>query len=274
MKTITQTQISAFESCRFFYYLKYVRQLVWPVSVPAQQNLQEGNNFHLLVRQLILGFPPETLLFPTADEKLRRWISIWQREKPLGPYQKIMAEKEASANYADVLWLGKFDALTVNGDRLTVFDWKTGSAVPDAAKYRTAPQTRLYCFLARSCAPRLLGSGIGDFPAENIEMVYWFPEHPDHTLRFSYSDEDAQRDLTYLRTRAREMSADDASGFPRTSNLRRCGSCEYRSYCFPVQSFPVDGEDLIPPDPEDEVYQDSLFPPDPFAESDQEAVSF
>lgn len=277
MNTLTQTQINAFERCRRLYYLKYVSRLVWPVEAAAPGNIREGDDFHLLARQLILGFPRESLIPPADEPELEGWLDVFCREQPMGKPDRLYAEKEVSLSYADVLWLGKFDALAIADDRLTIFDWKTGSLPPDRAHYIRTPQTRLYRFLARSCAPRLLGAGLHAVPAENIEMVYWFPQFPDRTLRMPYSEEEYGQDMTWLRTLAREMLKTEEADFPRTEKPHRCERCGYRSYCFPETA--LDPGELDLPGPAEpalpeELWQDELFFPNLSTDSDREETNF
>ena len=277
MNILTQTQINAFERCRRLYYLKYVSRLVWPVEAADTGSVREGDDFHLLMRQLILGFPRESLIIPADEPDLEAWLDLYRREQPLGTPDQVFAEKEVSLLYADVLWLGKFDALAVTGDRLTIFDWKTGALPPDRAYYARSPQTRLYRFLARSCASRLLGAGLHAFPAENIEMVYWFPQFPEGTLRLPYSEEEYGQDMTWLRTLAREMLKTEEADYPRTEKQRRCERCGYRSYCFPETAQAMSEPDLtdpVEPDLPDELWQEELFFPDLPTDSDREETMF
>lgn len=272
IKQITQTQISAFERCRRFYYLKNIRKLVWPVEVSTNRHTLQGDDFHLLIRQLILGLDADDLIIPEGSEDVKRWLAVFLAEQPMGKPQQIFAEKEVSTVFEDVFWMGKFDALTINEDKLTIYDWKTGSARPDPERYRTAPQTRLYRFLAKCCAARLLGAGLHAVPAENIEMVYWFPEHPEKTIRLPYSEEAYQQDQTWLKTLAAEMSFPDQDAYPQTSKTRHCGFCSYRTYCFPGTFIP----DIFPeeePEP-DGIFQGELFSDEAFSETDREEIIF
>lgn len=274
MKVITQTQISQYEVCKYSYYLRYVKNLVWPIEPSVSQNIRKGDDFHLLVRQLILGFPPDSLIIPGKKADLWRWLEVYCARKPLGKPDMVFAEKEVSVLYADVLWLGKFDALTVNDDQLIIYDWKTGSAIPDQKKYRESPQTKLYRFLARTCASRLIGAGMHAIPAENIEMVYWFPEYPDKTVHLPYSEEEYQQDMTWSKTRAREMTSEAESDYPRTANTHHCRYCDYRTFCF-TSSAPVFMDEDIPETPEpDDICQEGLFSPEFFADNEQEVVNF
>lgn len=274
---ITQTQISAYERCKRFYYLKYVSRLVWPVEVTDRRQIRQGEDFHLLIRQLLMGFPRSSLLVPADSENLSGWLDVFQREDPIGKPDMIFPEREVTVNYADVLWLGKFDALAVYDGEIRIFDWKTSGRKPDAAHYLSSPQTRLYRFLAKTCAARLLGASQHGIPAENIEMVYWFPEYPEETIRLPYSEDEYARDMTWLRTLAREMCAVNEADFPRTEKTRRCEFCDYRTYCFPTAALlPVEDEiqrsdeELIP----DDVFQAEFFLPDLPSDSDREETNF
>lgn len=271
MNILTQTQISAFERCRRLYYLKYIRKLVWPVEAANRRKIRAGDAFHLLVRQLILGLPRESLIIPPDDKDLKRWIGVFCQENPLGEPEWAAAEKEVSLLFAGVLWLGKFDALTLNGDRMTIFDWKTGSVPPDRMRYLRSPQTRLYRFLAASCASRLLGISLHAFPAENIEMVYWFPQYPDLAVRLPYSDQEYREDMTRFTMLSQEMMKGTEENYPRTEKPQQCVFCEYRTRCFP-ETAPRFAAEGIPEEEQfpEEIWQGELFP----ADNDREETTF
>ena len=251
---ITQTQISAFERCKRFYYLRCLQKFAWPGRRLQTEDARRGEDFHLIVRQLILGIPEEQLIIPEGDEKLKQWTAAWCREKPLKDFQTVYAEKEVTALFADVLWLGKFDALAINDDRITIFDWKTTPSLKGASFYVNTPQTRLYRFLAKTCGSRLLGAGLHAVPAENIEMIYWFPEHPKDPIRLRYTEEAWQDDLSHLRLYAREMSFPDEEHYPQTGKEKDCRYCDYQKLCHPGQYLE---EPEIPEeaDPFEEIYQ-------------------
>jgi len=271
MQTITQTQIRAFERCRRFYYLKYIRKLAWPVEKNGHQEARNGADFHLLIRQLILGFPREHLLIPEDNDTIRKWVDHFCSAMPCAGYDLVFAEKETSSLYAGILWLGKFDALAFRDDRLTIFDWKTTAHRPDHSSFRADPQTRLYRFLAKTCGPRLIGSGFHELPAENIEMIYWFPEFPDRQIRLPYSESAYRDDMEYLKLRAREMTLPAETDYPGTDKVRLCRYCEYYAYCFPgnMPFVPEAGDEL----PED-IFQAEFFFPDIPDDDDREGKSF
>ena len=265
-QTITQTQISTFERCKRCFYLRYLQKFAWPGKRRKTRDARRGEDFHLIIRQLILGIPEDQLIIPEEDEKLKQWTAAWCREKPLQGFQTVYAEKEVTALFADILWLGKFDALAINDDRITIFDWKTTPSMKGASFYINTPQTRLYRFLAKTCGSRLLGGGMHGIPAENIEMIYWFPEHPKSPIRLRYTEEAWQDDLSRLRLSAREMSFPDEAHYPKTDKERECQYCDYRKLCFPGQSFPEPDE--TEEDPFGEAFQAGFLFPDLFEDEE------
>lgn len=274
MQTITQTQINAYEHCRRFFYLKYVGKLAWPVEIPSRPETRRGSEFHLLVRQLLLGIQREILPADPEDQVMMQWLDRFCKAQPLKDYDQVFAEKEVSALYEQVLWLGKFDALGIREDRLTIFDWKTGTRPPEKQVYLKTPQTRLYRFLAKMCAPRLIGSGLHGLPAENIEMVYWFPEYPGQEIRLPYSEQAFQEDLTWLKTKAREMGSADENAYPQTALSKSCTFCEYHAFCFPETADHPEPEIPEPAEPSDDLFQPMLDFMETDSDTDREAVSY
>jgi hypothetical protein len=90
-------------------------------------------------------------------------------------------------------------------------------------------QTRLYPYiLARAGAQ--LNDG-RSFPPEQIEMIYWFAEHPGQPERFAYGPQAFQEDEAFLSDLIGTIGRLGAGDFPLTSDLRRCAYCIYRSLC-------------------------------------------
>jgi hypothetical protein len=64
---------------------------------------------------------------------------------------------------------------------------------------------------------------------EQIEMVYWFAQHPDAPERFLYHEAQFRADSERLTNLAREIQARTA--FDLTPDRARCTLCTYRSLC-------------------------------------------
>ena len=72
----------------------------------------------------------------------------------------------------------------------------------------------------------------GSAPApENVEMVYWFAEHPARPERLAYDRRQFLADADYLRKLIADIRSTPAGAFRCTSVLERCGYCTYRSLC-------------------------------------------
>ncbi len=278
MKMITQTMIGAYERCRRFYYLKYVRELDWPAKIRDRESLRHGADFHLLVRQLIMGLPQDALVYPADDPSAESRVGAWLRSAPLSGFEQVWAEREVTALFEDTLLLGKFDALAVSGNRLTVFDWKTSEQRPETAVYAASPQTRLYRWLLKTAAPRLLGKQDEAIPADHIEMVYWFPAYPDQPVRLPYSEQAYEEDQTWLKMVIRELSPLKEEEYPKTDKKRRCGNCGYNAYCHPEEIALQRQAEAFSPKPEEPLSAEDLqtefeFPDFPPPE-ESDAVSY
>ena len=278
MRMITQTMIGAYERCRRFYYLKYLRELPWPAKTRDRQSMTEGADFHLLVRQLIMGLPEDSLVSSSEDPALMNWIKAWIRSAPLAGCEQVWAEKEVTAIFEDTLLMGKYDALVLTGDRLTIFDWKTTEHKPEFAVYASSPQTRLYRWLAKTAAPRLLGISDQVFPADRIEMVYWFPSFSDQPIRLPYSEQLWEEDETWLKMIIRELSLPNETDYPKTEKTRRCAYCGYFAYCHPDMAAGLRESGAEDPFgdafPLEDMMPEEFALPDFSGSGDSEAVSF
>ena len=90
-------------------------------------------------------------------------------------------------------------------------------------------QTKVYPYLLVQAGEQV--TGLGKLSPEQIEMVYWFAEHPQEPQRFSYSDEQYQQDHEYLAGLVDEISSLVEGDFHLTADEDRCKFCTYRSLC-------------------------------------------
>lgn len=233
MKIISQSQIQDFQQCPRRYYLRQVQQLTWPASDGAkasrlEQTAARGEVFHRFVHQLIQGIPAEDLLRQTDCPEVRQWMENFLSFAPLPKDAVLYSEMELSAIHAQVLWIGKFDGIAVQKNRLTIFDWKTSAHPAARGNYLSSPQTRLYRYLAQRCSARL--SGIEIAP-ENIEMVYWFPSQPAAALHLPYDEASLKQDEAFLGACAAELSQSEEAAYPQSVRQEFCTSCSYFSFC-------------------------------------------
>ena len=125
--------------------------------------------------------------------------------------------------------VAKYDLLAAAHDRVLIYDWKTSRAKPSLKWLEKRLQTKIYPYiLARA------GRHLNDdqpVQAEKIEMVYWFANHPDQTIRIPYSSAAYQADEAYLTSLIETILRLDESEFHLTVDEKRCAYCTYRSLC-------------------------------------------
>lgn len=238
----SQSSLQDFTDCRRRFQLRYLQHLAWPAveSEPvleAERTQQRGALFHRMVQQHLLGVPAERLASMIDDEALGRWwanyLAYYQDSSGFqnltGP-GRLYPEISLSAALNGYRLEAKYDLVAVGPDgRAVIYDWKTGRQRPKRPWLAGRLQTRLYPYLLVRAGVQL-NDGRTLLP-EQVEMIYWFAEHPGQPERFAYSLPSYQEDeatLSDLIGTIQRLGEDD---FPLTSDLRRCVYCIYRSLC-------------------------------------------
>ncbi len=62
-------------------------------------------------------------------------------------------------------------------------------------------------------------------------MIYWFPSFPATPHRFEYTQENFETDVDYLTHLTEEIQNLGEDQVTRTTDLKRCAYCRYRSLC-------------------------------------------
>jgi len=126
--------------------------------------------------------------------------------------------------------IAKYDVLIVHaGGRVVILDWKTSETRASERSLRDRLQTRIYPFLVVQAGASLNGGEL--LKPSDVEMVYWFPEHPDAPARFAYSARQYEDDGAYLHRLVERIAALDDDAYDLTDEAWRCAFCAYRSYC-------------------------------------------
>ena len=231
-RQISQSQIQNFQDCHWKYYLAHVQRLAWPTPVsPAFQkideNLQLGKAFHLYVHRYIQGILPAPHTSP--DPAITKWIENFIAFNPLPENAVIYSEKEITVMSDDFIWLGEFDALTIQENTLKIFDWKTTTNPGKEKTLRASPQTRLYLYLLFENRYRFTANK--EMKAENLEILYWYPNFPATPVRIQYSQEQVHADEAYLRQMAVSMLSDKPEDYPQTTDEKKCARCRFQTFC-------------------------------------------
>jgi len=225
-----QSNLQAFQNCRFSFLLRYVRKLPWPAPLSARTNdfekdLAAGSTLHALTHQFFLGIDPELLVSCAANYPDAR-VSAWFASFLASPYAKQspnqLTEHSTQITLNDSLLLAKFDLITLEEDMIKICDWKTSRILPKRQFLQDRIQTKVYCLVA---------THLLDNPNRSISMHYWEAGFPDQPVIIDVSDEQLhtyQSEITDLINCIRSLPEAE---FKRTEDPRRCSYCEYQSYC-------------------------------------------
>jgi predicted RecB family nuclease len=233
---LSQTSLQDYADCARRFQLRYLDRLAYPAeenepALESERRLREGQDFHRLVQQSLLGIPADRLEGQAASPNIARWWRAWQdfkEEAGFGATGAVYSEITLSAALGGFRLLAKYDLISHSpGGRFLIYDWKTYRSRPTNEWLAARLQTRVYRALLAKGGSQLNGGQ--PIAAGQIEMVYWFAEFPSEPGRFSYNEAEHARDWAGLLTLASEIAS--SPEFPLTEDVSRCRLCTYRSYC-------------------------------------------
>jgi len=235
LTTLSQSSLQDYVDCARRFQLRYVDRLAYPAieSEPALENekhLQEGEYFHRLVQQYLIGIPAEQIAKLANTVNLQRWWENFINSRDLAGLRNLpglYAEATLSAPLGNFRLLAKYDLIAIQDNRAIIHDWKTYRKRPRNEWLAVRMQTRVYRALLVRAGAHLNGGK--SFEPEQIEMDYWFSEYPDDPARFTYTTVQYKRDWDTLVKLADEIQ--NASSYPLTDDRTKCSYCPYRSYC-------------------------------------------
>ncbi len=230
--SFSQSSLQDYNDCARRFQLRYIEQLQWPAveTAPVLENERrqlEGQQFHRMVQQSLIGLPAKKLARMANTPELSRW---WENFLAHGPDLngfKLYTELALSAPVGAHRLLAKYDLLAVKDGRAVIFDWKTFHKRPKDEWMRARLQTRVYRALLVVAGAHLNGGK--PFEPEQIEMVYWYADFPTEPSKFPYDASQHKRDWDGLLKLIGEISAKQS--FPLTDDEKKCAYCPYRSYC-------------------------------------------
>jgi len=231
----SQASLQDYVDCPRRFQLRHVQRVAWPApeAEPALENeryVQQGATFHRLVHQRLLGIPAERLSAAVTDRDLRRW---WRNYLEVGPSDlpdDQYPEALLSAPVGDHRLAAKYDLVAVDaGRRVVIVDWKTSRKRTPWKWLAERLQTKVYPYVLVR-AGRHLNDG-QPFEPEQVEMVYWFADFPDHPARFVYDTAQYENDERYLTALIEEIEGLGDEDWPLTAQERCCNYCPYRSLC-------------------------------------------
>jgi CRISPR/Cas system-associated exonuclease Cas4 (RecB family) len=235
LATLSQSSLQDYHDCPRRFELRYLQRLAYPAieTEPALENekhQKEGEYFHRLVQQHLIGIPAEQVGKLANTENLQRWWGHYLVAKDLAGLRGLKGlypEFTLSAPLGDFRLVAKYDLIAVDQDKVTIYDWKTYRKHPKTDWLAIRWQTRVYrALLVQAGAHFNNGKA---FAPEQVEMIYWFADFPTEPARFPYKADQYKRDMDALMKLAGEIR--NASSFPLTDDVSKCNYCPYRSYC-------------------------------------------
>jgi CRISPR/Cas system-associated exonuclease Cas4 (RecB family) len=242
LTTLSQSSLQDYVDCAKRFQLRYVERLSYPAieSEPTLENekhQQEGAYFHRMIQQYLVGVPPEQITKIANTDNLQRWWENFLNAKDLTGFLRenlsgLYPEATLSAPLGNYRLLAKYDLISIQENKATIYDWKTYRKRPRNEWLVARMQTRVYRSLLVNAGAHLNNGQ--PFEPENIDMVYWFADFPNEPARFTYTSAGYKRDWDTLVKLAEEIlryAQDDASIYPLTDDRAKCSYCPYRSYC-------------------------------------------
>jgi CRISPR/Cas system-associated exonuclease Cas4 (RecB family) len=234
--TFSQSSLQDYVDCARRFQLRYIEQLQWPAveTAPVLENERrqlEGQQFHRMAQQHLLGLPAEKLAKMANSENLSRWWGNFTNSDLTGFENlsglKRYPELTLSAPLGQHRILAKYDLVAVKDGHATIFDWKTSHKRPKNKWMSARLQTKVYRALLAEAGKHLNGGA--PFQPEQIEMIYWYADFPSEPSKFSYNAAQHKRTWDDLVKLVSEISAKQS--YPMTDDEKKCGYCPYRSYC-------------------------------------------
>jgi hypothetical protein len=231
----SQSSLQDYVACPRRFELRYIEKCRWPAlqSEPVleqERHMQQGQRFHQLVHQYILGLPVEDAWFAVEDSSLLAWWQNFMQSSPLSTLPVLRyPEHTLTAHLAGFRILAKYDLLAVHPENcMVIVDWKTGYATkPGRLKSRI--QSRLYPYLLVE-AGTYLNAGMPIHP-EQVQMMYWFASSPQEPVMIEYNQKMYQDDRAFLAGLITEICTRPAGQFLLAEDERTCAFCIYRSLC-------------------------------------------
>lgn len=233
LTTLSQSSLQDYTDCPRRFQLRYLERLEYPAieTEPALENekhQQEGEYFHRLAQQYLLGIPPEKITPLANTPNLLRWWDHFLAAFPNPtPGHALRPEITLSAPLGAYRLLAKYDLIAQQDNTLMIFDWKTYRRRPRNESLAARMQTRVYRALLVQAGAHLNGGT--PIAPEQVGMTYWFAEFPADPAVFRYDAGQYQRDWAALGKLAAEIAT--ATDFPLTDDEQKCAYCPYRSYC-------------------------------------------
>lgn len=226
---LSQAHLNLLEKCPPYFQKVYLEQLASPNTFEQQKKVEWGNLFHLLMQQLELGLPIESLLKENQELQLSikglitEISDIFYSEKVINRE----AEHHRILNYQDYLLTVIYDLLVTYKNKALILDWKTYPQPENPNKLIKNWQTKLYLYVLAETS---------NYQPQDISMTYWFVKLPNRPKSFTinYNEQlhqQTQQDLDNLLTKLDQYLSEYINNNIPFSHRSNCeNNCSYHKY--------------------------------------------
>jgi hypothetical protein len=249
--TFSQSSLQDYQDCPRRFQLRYIDKVQWPAveTAPLLENERrqiEGQIFHRMIQQYYIGLPEEKISLLASTPNLHRW---WENFISQGPHLSgdlKFTELSLASRIGKHRIIAKYDLVAVNPNgNVTIYDWKTYLKRPKRVWMADRFQTRVYLSLLNHSWSKF--NATGKATGEDVEMIYWYAEFPDHPETFAIPATLITKTWETLEQLVDEINA--RQSFPMTENEKLCIFCVYRSFCERgISAGELDDTESVPPD--------------------------
>src|SRR5258708_40058948 len=133
LTTLSQSSLQDYVDCARRFQLRYIDRLSYPAieSEPTLENekhQQEGEYFHRLAQQYLIGIPAEQISKLANTPNLQRWWENFLTSKDFQSFTNfgsLLPEATLSAPLGNFRLLAKYDLTAIENSKVTIYDWKT-----------------------------------------------------------------------------------------------------------------------------------------------------
>src|SRR5512138_2657043 len=144
LTTLSQSSLQDYLDCPQRFKLRYLDRLSYPAvetepTLENEKHQQEGEYFHRLVQQYLIGIPAEQIAKFANTPNLQRWWQNFQNSKDLTGLREALPkqsegsrdllglypEATLSAPLGKYRLLAKYDLIALQDGKVTIYDWKT-----------------------------------------------------------------------------------------------------------------------------------------------------
>ncbi len=225
-----QSNLQAFQTCRFSFLLRYIRKLPWPAPLTPRkkcfdEDLFAGSTLHSLIHQFFLGLDPQVLVscaehYP--DPRVSGWFDNFLKSPYAIRADNSFPEHSLQITLKGRLLLAKFDLISFQDDLTKICDWKTSRTLPKRHFLQDRIQTMVYTLVAARSQAEI---------SSPISMHYWEAGFPDQPIVFAMDDPQIANFEETLSGLLECITSLGEDQFERTKDLKKCAFCDYQSYC-------------------------------------------